>query len=190
MTYSLAAAATATGTDESTILKSIEGGKIVATKDELGEWHIEPAELHAGRQHGPMAMARAPRRQQMLDPKHDRALIRQAGNVSGSNGVCSASGTKRRKDHIRQNPSAIRGGADRAGPPSPLRKSATPAALELPPTRTRSAPLIEPPHRLEQHPGRDPSARPGCLFHDAGSCRPRSRPFSRLLRVIPCMCGR
>jgi hypothetical protein len=46
MTYSLAAAATATGTDESTILKSIEGGKIVATKDELGEWRIEPAELH------------------------------------------------------------------------------------------------------------------------------------------------
>jgi hypothetical protein len=46
MTYSLAAAAAATDTDESTILKSIEGGKIAATKDELGEWHIEPAELH------------------------------------------------------------------------------------------------------------------------------------------------
>jgi hypothetical protein len=46
MTYSLAAAAAATGTDESTILKSIEGGKIVATKDELGESRIEPAELH------------------------------------------------------------------------------------------------------------------------------------------------
>jgi hypothetical protein len=45
MTYSLAAAAAATGTDESTILKSIEGGKIAATKDELGEWRIEPAEL-------------------------------------------------------------------------------------------------------------------------------------------------
>src|SRR5262245_66019470 len=46
MTYSLAAAAAATDTDESTILRSIEGGKIAATKDELGEWHIEPAELH------------------------------------------------------------------------------------------------------------------------------------------------
>jgi hypothetical protein len=46
MTYSLAAAAAATGMDESTILKAIEGGTIPATKDELGEWHIEPTELH------------------------------------------------------------------------------------------------------------------------------------------------
>jgi hypothetical protein len=46
MTYSLAAAAAATDTDESTILKSIEDGKIAATKDELGEWRIEPAELY------------------------------------------------------------------------------------------------------------------------------------------------
>lgn len=46
MTYSLAAAAAATGTDESIILKSIEGGEIAATKDELGEWQVEPAELH------------------------------------------------------------------------------------------------------------------------------------------------
>ena len=46
MTYDLAAAAAATETDESTILKSIEGGKISATKDELGEWRIEPVELH------------------------------------------------------------------------------------------------------------------------------------------------
>ena len=46
MTYNLAAAAAATETDESTILKSIEGGKIAATKDEFGEWRIEPVELH------------------------------------------------------------------------------------------------------------------------------------------------
>jgi len=46
MTYSLAAAATATGMDESTILKSIEDGKIAATKDELGAWQVEAAELH------------------------------------------------------------------------------------------------------------------------------------------------
>lgn len=46
MTYSLAAAAAATGMDESTILKAIEGGTIPATKDELGEWRIEPTELH------------------------------------------------------------------------------------------------------------------------------------------------
>jgi len=46
MTYSLAAAATATGMDESTILKSIEDGRIAATKDALGEWQVEAAELH------------------------------------------------------------------------------------------------------------------------------------------------
>ena len=46
MTYSLAAAAAATGMDELTILKAIEGGTIPATKDELGEWRIEPTELH------------------------------------------------------------------------------------------------------------------------------------------------
>jgi hypothetical protein len=45
MTYSLAAAAAATGTDESTILKSIEDGEIAATKDSLGEWQVESAEL-------------------------------------------------------------------------------------------------------------------------------------------------
>lgn len=46
MTYSLAAAAAATGTDESTILKSIQGGEIEATKNDLGEWQVEPADLH------------------------------------------------------------------------------------------------------------------------------------------------
>jgi hypothetical protein len=46
MTYTVAAAAKATGLDKSTILKAIRGGKISGTKDELGKWHIEPAELH------------------------------------------------------------------------------------------------------------------------------------------------
>ncbi len=46
MSYTLAAAATATGLSKKAILRAIKAGKITATKDELGEWHIEPAALH------------------------------------------------------------------------------------------------------------------------------------------------
>jgi hypothetical protein len=46
MLYTLAAAATATGLSRSAILRAIKSGKIFATKDELGEWRVEPAELH------------------------------------------------------------------------------------------------------------------------------------------------
>ena len=45
MSYTLAAAATVTGLSKTTILRAIKDGKIVGTKDELGEWHVEPAEL-------------------------------------------------------------------------------------------------------------------------------------------------
>jgi hypothetical protein len=86
MTYSLAAAAAATGTDESTILKAIEGGKIAATKDELGEWHVEPAELHRVyppvTEHG--SNSDAARRAAAADTsdieEQIAALIRQAGD--------------------------------------------------------------------------------------------------------------
>jgi hypothetical protein len=46
MSYTLAAAATATGLSKTAILKAIKDGRIVGTKDELGQWQIEPAELH------------------------------------------------------------------------------------------------------------------------------------------------
>jgi len=46
MSYTLAAAAGATGLNKTTILKAIKDGKIAGTKDDLGEWHIEPADLH------------------------------------------------------------------------------------------------------------------------------------------------
>src|SRR5258708_27543242 len=45
MSYTLAAAATAAGLSKTTILKAIKDGRIVGTKDELGEWRVEPAEL-------------------------------------------------------------------------------------------------------------------------------------------------
>jgi predicted site-specific integrase-resolvase len=46
MSYTIAAAAAATGTNVTTIRRAIEDGKITGTKDQCGEWHVEPAELH------------------------------------------------------------------------------------------------------------------------------------------------
>jgi hypothetical protein len=46
MSYTLASAAAACGVNKSTVLRAIKSGKVSGTKDENGEWHIEPAELH------------------------------------------------------------------------------------------------------------------------------------------------
>ena len=46
MSYSLSEAATACGVSKSTILRSIKAGHLTGTKDTLGQWRIEPAELH------------------------------------------------------------------------------------------------------------------------------------------------
>jgi hypothetical protein len=46
MAYTLAAAAAATGTNKTTILRAIKGGKITGTKDAHGQWFVEPAEVH------------------------------------------------------------------------------------------------------------------------------------------------
>jgi hypothetical protein len=46
MPYSLKQAAEATGKSKPTILRAIQTGKISAGKSEVGEWEIEPAELH------------------------------------------------------------------------------------------------------------------------------------------------
>jgi hypothetical protein len=44
--YNLVTAGVAVGLNRSSILKAIKTGKISATRDELGGWCIEPAELH------------------------------------------------------------------------------------------------------------------------------------------------
>ena len=46
MSYSLGAAAAATGLNKTSILRAIKSGKISGTKDVLGQWWVEPAELH------------------------------------------------------------------------------------------------------------------------------------------------
>jgi excisionase family DNA binding protein len=46
MSYTLTAAAKATGLKKAQILKAIEEGQIAGWKTERGEWRIEDAELH------------------------------------------------------------------------------------------------------------------------------------------------
>src|SRR3569833_2856398 len=46
MAYSLKQAADATGRTKPSILRAIQTGKISAKKSEMGEWEIEPVELH------------------------------------------------------------------------------------------------------------------------------------------------
>ena len=57
MGYTLAGAAAATGLNKTTILRAIKSGRISGTKNELGEWQVEPAELH--RNYPPVAGPRA-----------------------------------------------------------------------------------------------------------------------------------
>jgi hypothetical protein len=44
--YRLSEAAAAYSLNKSTVRRAIETGKVSATKDAQGQWHIEPAELH------------------------------------------------------------------------------------------------------------------------------------------------
>jgi hypothetical protein len=46
MAYTLGKAGAAVGMNKSTILRAIKAGKISASRDEHGQWAIEPAELH------------------------------------------------------------------------------------------------------------------------------------------------
>jgi hypothetical protein len=46
MSYDLTAAAAATGLNKASILRAIKSGKISGTKDALGLWWVQPAELH------------------------------------------------------------------------------------------------------------------------------------------------
>jgi hypothetical protein len=46
MSYTLAEAAVACGLDKSTVRRAVRSGRISGTRDDLGVWHVEPAELH------------------------------------------------------------------------------------------------------------------------------------------------
>jgi hypothetical protein len=44
--YTLGTAAQACGLNKSTVLRAIKAGKISASRDEHGQWQIDPAEMH------------------------------------------------------------------------------------------------------------------------------------------------
>jgi hypothetical protein len=46
MSYRLSEAAAACSLTKSTVRRAIKTGKVSATKDAHGQWHIEPAEVH------------------------------------------------------------------------------------------------------------------------------------------------
>ena len=46
MSYTLAEAAAACGLDKSTVRRAVLSGRISGTRNDLGVWHVEPAELH------------------------------------------------------------------------------------------------------------------------------------------------
>jgi hypothetical protein len=46
MSYTPSEAAAACGLDKSTVRRAVRSGRISSTTDELGAWHVEPAELH------------------------------------------------------------------------------------------------------------------------------------------------
>jgi len=46
MPYTLAEAAAACGMDKSTVRRAVRSGRISGTRDDVGVWHVEPAELH------------------------------------------------------------------------------------------------------------------------------------------------
>jgi Helix-turn-helix domain len=46
MSYTLAEAAAACGIDKSTVRRAVRSGRISGTRNDLGVWHVEAAELH------------------------------------------------------------------------------------------------------------------------------------------------
>jgi chromosome segregation ATPase len=68
MPYTLGQAARATGKSKPTVQRSIKIGRISAAKDALGNWQIEPAELHRV-----YPLLNSPERQEAGQTQHDVA---------------------------------------------------------------------------------------------------------------------
>jgi hypothetical protein len=99
MSLTLAAAAAAAGVNKTTLLRAIKAGKVSGNKDEHGQWHIEPAELH--RVYPPLtqrADTEAPHYHATAAPEAEIAGLRQvalpvAGYNYGGNLTIPTAGT-------------------------------------------------------------------------------------------------
>ena len=100
MSYTLAAAATATGLSKVKLLRAIKNGKITGTKDEHGEWLLDPAELH---------LVYPPIRQRSAG---DDAALGQASPDVEALGAQIEALLRRAGDRLRQQIAEVRGDAD------------------------------------------------------------------------------
>src|SRR5262249_33422229 len=87
MSYTLATAAKATGLNRSTILRAIKSGQVTGTKDQCGEWRLEPVELHrvypaiAELSAGSDVLRQHPARDAAALEAEIEALLSRAGNL-------------------------------------------------------------------------------------------------------------
>lgn len=101
--YNLGSAAAATGLNKSSVLRAIKAGRISATKSEVGEWQIQPAELH--RVYPPVAEQPA-----QAQPKQHSAMAQVAGLEAEIRGLrdvaellrAQLSETRTDRDHWRE----------------------------------------------------------------------------------------
>ena len=101
MSYTLATAAKATGLNKSTILRAIKGGQITGTKDQFGEWRIEPVELHrvypAVADFSAAAMCRGHTQRPMRRPSTQRSKCSSCGReIYSDNSTMNAPRPRRR----------------------------------------------------------------------------------------------
>src|SRR5262249_35857722 len=98
MSFTLAAAAAATGLSKTTILRAVKDGRISGTRDERGVWYVEPGDLHVL---GPAAVA----------PPDDRSFSETEIDDLGAQieGLLQRAG-----DRLREQIDAVRGGYDPA----------------------------------------------------------------------------
>lgn len=80
MSYSLKQAAAATGKTKTTILRAIQTSKISATKDALGAWQIDPAELH--RVYKPVGDADVHQTQRQAPDLYERLLVEKDRQIA------------------------------------------------------------------------------------------------------------
>lgn len=77
MAYTLGEAARATGISKTSLRRALDAGRISGTRDELGRWQIEPAELHRVYPPASTLPPLLPETVPILEPGHISALERE-----------------------------------------------------------------------------------------------------------------
>jgi hypothetical protein len=94
MSYSLKQAAEATGKTKTTILRAIQTSKVSATKDAMGAWQIDPAELH--RVYKPASEHETVQTQRDAAQLYERLLAEKDRQITSLSGQLEAANEERR----------------------------------------------------------------------------------------------